>query len=106
MNQSQQTLVGSGGSLTSGDRPKQIPRKLYRVGEVVAYAGLSRQTIHNYSIMGLLPESEWTDGGHRLYDEGVFARLDRIAELKVQNRSMKHIRIAMADFDKNPPAGH
>ena len=59
-----------------------VPTKLYRIGELVRYTPFSRQTIHNYTIMGLIQESEWTQGGHRLYDETVFARLSRILELR------------------------
>jgi DNA-binding transcriptional MerR regulator len=59
-----------------------VPAKLYRIGELVRYTPFSRQTIHNYTIMGLIQESEWTQGGHRLYDERVFARLSRILELR------------------------
>ena len=46
-----------------------IPAKLYRIGELVSYTPFSRQTIHNYTIMGLLREAERTEGGHRLYDQ-------------------------------------
>ena len=60
----------------------QSPVKLYRIGELVRYSPFSRQTIHNYTIMGLIREVQWTDGGHRLYDESVFERLSRIIELK------------------------
>ena len=70
----------------------RIPPKLYRIGEVVEYSGVSRQTIHNYTTMGLLCESRWTRGGHRLYDESAFERLDKIAELKAQNKSLEEIR--------------
>jgi len=73
-------------------RSKVKPPKLYRIGEVVDYSGMSRQTVHNYTIMGLLHESKWTSGGHRLYDESVFERLDEIAELKSKNMSMEEIR--------------
>jgi DNA-binding transcriptional MerR regulator len=59
-----------------------VPAKLYRIGELVRYTPFSRQTIHNYTIMGLIQESEWTQGGHRLYDETVFARLSRILEMR------------------------
>jgi hypothetical protein len=77
-------------ALPGARRP--IPPKLYRIGEVVAYSGMSRQTIHNYTIMGLLHETQWTDGGHRLYDENVFGRLDKIAELKASEKTMQEIR--------------
>jgi DNA-binding transcriptional MerR regulator len=60
----------------------QTPVKLYRIGEVVKHTPFSRQTIHNYTIMGLIQESEWTDGGHRLYDETVFTKLAQIDKLR------------------------
>jgi DNA-binding transcriptional MerR regulator len=59
-----------------------IPAKLYRIGEVVRFTPFSRQTIHNYTTMGLIQEAGWTDGGHRLYDESVFQRLAKIMELR------------------------
>ena len=58
------------------------PAKLYRIGEIILYYPVSRQTIHNYTIMGLIREAQWTNGGHRLYDESVFERLAEIDELK------------------------
>ena len=63
-------------------RSFQILVKLYRIGELVRYSPFSRQTIHNYTIMGLIREAQWTEGGHRLYDESVFERLSKIIELK------------------------
>jgi DNA-binding transcriptional MerR regulator len=64
------------------DHALQIPSKLYRIGELVRYTPFSRQTIHNYTIMGLIREAEWTEGGHRLYDESVFQKLSKIIELR------------------------
>jgi DNA-binding transcriptional MerR regulator len=58
------------------------PRKLYKIGEVMRHSGLSRQTVHNYTILGLITEAERTESGHRLYDEAVFDRIERIAVLK------------------------
>ncbi|MCD4830879.1 MAG: MerR family transcriptional regulator [Anaerohalosphaeraceae bacterium] len=63
----------------------EIPVKLYRIGEIVRYTPYSRQTIHNYTIMGLIKEAKWTEGGHRLYDESVFERLSQITELRKNN---------------------
>ena len=80
-----------------GQALPEIPPKLYRIGELVEYAGISRQTIHNYVTMGLLPERRWTKGGHRLFDEETFARLATIQRLKAQHRSMQYIR---EDFDR------
>ena len=69
----------------------EVPVKLYRIGELVRYTPFSRQTIHNYTIMGLIRESQWTDGGHRLYDESVFRRLAKIIELK-KTKTLSEIR--------------
>jgi DNA-binding transcriptional MerR regulator len=69
----------------------QIPIKLYRIGELVDYTPFSRQTIHNYTIMGLIREAKWTDGGHRLYDESVFERLTKIMQLK-KTKTLSEIR--------------
>ena len=69
----------------------EIPAKFYRIGDLVSYTPFSRQTIHNYTIMGLIREARWTDGGHRLYDETVFQRLSRIIELK-KTKTLAEIR--------------
>ena len=74
------------------ESPKlQVPAKLYRIGDLIYYTPFSRQTIHNYTIMGLIREAQWTEGGHRLYDESVFERLSRIIELK-RTRTLWEIR--------------
>jgi DNA-binding transcriptional MerR regulator len=69
----------------------KIPAKLYRIGELIRSTPLSRQTIHNYTIMGLIREAQWTEGGHRLYDESVFERLAKITELK-KTKTLMQIR--------------
>jgi DNA-binding transcriptional MerR regulator len=69
----------------------KIPAKLYRIGEIVDYTPFSRQTIHNYTIMGLIREVKWTEGGHRLYDESVFERLSEIIRLR-KTKTLSEIR--------------
>ncbi|MFN3166340.1 MAG: MerR family transcriptional regulator [Phycisphaeraceae bacterium] len=63
----------------------QPPPKRYRIGELARHTGLTRQTLHNYTRWGLIEEAEWTPGGHRLYDESVFARLGAILRLRKQH---------------------
>src|SRR5512146_9702 len=77
-----------------------VPAKLYRIGELVRYTPFSRQTIHNYTIMGLIQESEWSQGGHRLYDETVFARLSRILELR-KTMTLTQIRRILNQEDES-----
>ena len=71
--------------MVSPDQERKPPRKLFRIGEVMRYSGLSRQTVHNYTVLGLISEVERTDAGHRLYGEEVFDRLARIEEMKKTN---------------------
>jgi len=99
---SEQDRAGEAEAVRKGTGSRRpIPPKLYRIGEVVNYSGMSRQTVHNYTTMGLLRESRWSDGGHRLYDESVFARLDAIAELKAKHMSLQDIREHFARMDKD-----
>lgn len=67
------------------------PPKKYRIGEVAEFSQLSRQTIHNYTHLGLIKEQERTKGDHRLYDESVFSRLERIKVLR-KRHPLKEIK--------------
>ena len=89
-------------ALTNRASPRRpIPPKLYRMSEMVEYTGVSRQTIHNYTTMGLISESRRTPGGHRLYEESVFGRLDLIEEMKSQKKSLREIRAQLAKLDRD-----
>ncbi len=67
------------------------PRKLYKIGEVMRYTGLSRQTLHNYTMMGLIQEAERTDAGHRLYGEEVFDRIEKIKMFQ-RHRPLREVK--------------
>lgn len=66
--------------------------KLYKMGEVVQYSGLSRQTVHNYTLAGLISEAKRTPSGHRLYDESVFDKLEQIKVLQEKNYTLMQIK--------------
>ena len=88
----------------------RVPPKLYKIGEVMQYTGLSRQTIHNYTTLGLIQEETRTQtGDHRLYPETVFKDISKIKELKIQGKSLMEIRQVMEEIRKRrlqqePPA--
>lgn len=75
------------------------PPKLYKIGEVIQYSNLSRQTVHNYTTMGLIQEETRTvPGNHRLYPETVFDDLEKIQELKALGKSLREIREIMDEL--------
>jgi len=67
------------------------PPKRYKVGEIMRHTNLSRQTIHNYTILGLITPVERTDSGHRLYDESVFDRIRLIEGMK-RHRTLQQVK--------------
>lgn len=67
------------------------PPKRYKVGEIMRHTGLSRQTIHNYTMLGLLQPVERTESGHRLYSEEVFDRIRKIELMKI-HRTLNEIK--------------
>ncbi|MBI5366242.1 MAG: MerR family DNA-binding transcriptional regulator [Planctomycetes bacterium] len=75
------------------------PRKLFKIGEVIEYSGISRQTLHNYTILGLIAAAERTPSGHRLYPEGVFERLRRIKHWKA-HRSLVEVKRLLDALDQ------
>jgi len=77
------------------------PPKLYKAGELAAYTGLTRQTIHNYTRWGLIQEAGWTAGRHRLYGTSVFPRLRRILQLRREDRTVPEMRDIL-DRELNP----
>ncbi len=56
------------------------------------YTGLSRQTLHNYTLAGLIQEARRTPSGHRLYDDAVFDRLEQIKILQSKNYTLFQIK--------------
>lgn len=84
------------------------PPKLYKIGEVMKFTGLSRQTLHNYTMMGLIHAAERTESGHRLYGEGVFERIEKIERWKA-HRPLREVKELLDAEDREkaqagPPA--
>lgn len=64
------------------------------------YTGLSRQTIHNYTLAGLIYEARRTVSGHRLYDESVFDRIEQIKVLQSKNYTLYQIKKLLEQPEK------
>jgi DNA-binding transcriptional MerR regulator len=66
------------------------------IGQLSRRAGLPVKTIRYYSDEGLLPPSERSDAGYRLYSEGDLARLDLILTLREAGLSLTTIGAVLA----------
>jgi DNA-binding transcriptional MerR regulator len=69
--------------------PPEKPHKLYKIGELIERTGIGRQTLHNYTMLGLIEATSRTPSGHRLYDESAFEVLERIKQLRKTHTLME-----------------
>ena len=76
------------------------PLKLFKVGEIMRHTKLSRQTIHNYTMLGLIKPAERTPSGHRLYGEEVFDRIKKIELLKLHHTLDEVRTMLLAEDEK------
>lgn len=65
---------------------------LHLIGDVARRTGLSVSAIRYYSDEGLVPPTDETDGGHRLYDLGAIARFEFIRTLRDLDTGLDQIR--------------
>lgn len=73
------------------------------VHEVSKISGVSIRALHHYDRIGLLPATEVTKAGYRLYDEAALERLQHILLFKELEFSLKDIKeiLDSPDFDRN-----
>jgi DNA-binding transcriptional MerR regulator len=69
-----------------------LPRKLEKIGAVARRSGLTVKTIRFYCDEGLIQPSGRSEGGYRLFDEGVFAELALIRTLRAMEISLPDVR--------------
>jgi len=65
---------------------------LLKIGEVARRSRLTRQTLHNYVVMGLIRPGGRSAGGQRLFGEDVFVRLEMIERLKKRGYTLRDMR--------------
>ena len=79
-------------------RPLKTPP--FRIGDLIKMTGYSRQTLHNYTIQGLLPTLDKTPAGHRLYGEDVFLTL-RLIEVLKRHRRFDEVQILLEQWTEH-----
>ncbi|MBN2589609.1 MAG: MerR family transcriptional regulator [Sedimentisphaerales bacterium] len=67
-------------------------KKLLAVGPAAKEAGISRQTLQYYLMVGLLEPSETTETGRRLFDHKTIERIKLIKKLNESGYPLRAIR--------------
>jgi len=66
--------------------------KLYKTGEVLKRAGISREVFYRYLTMGLVRPARLSPGGHNLFGESVFKHIELIQRLNRSGFTLRDIR--------------
>ncbi|MBW3665099.1 MAG: MerR family transcriptional regulator [Actinobacteria bacterium] len=67
-------------------------RDIFQIGDVAERVGLSLRTMRYYEEVGLVPPSDRSPGGFRLYTESDIAQLELIKQLKPLGFSLDQMR--------------
>ena len=67
-------------------------RKLMQIGAAADKAGISRQSLQYYLMVGLLEPTEVTDTGRRLFDDEAVTRIKLIRKLNQSGYPLRAIR--------------
>lgn len=73
------------------------------VNEVSKLTGVSIRALQYYDTIGLLPPTEYTEAGYRMYDDAAMERLQQILLFKELEFPLKEIKAIMdaPDFDRD-----
>ena len=72
--------------------PQENDEKLLSIGKAAEKAGISRQTLQYYLMLGLLEPREVTATGRRKFDEGNIERIKLIKKLNESGYPLRAIR--------------
>ena len=70
-----------------------------KVSQLGARAGVSADTVRYYDRLGLLPATERSESGYRLYDERAVARLRQIRQAQAMGLRLSQIAELMRTLD-------
>ncbi len=69
-----------------------LPPGVYKVGEFARLTGMTRSTVHQYILIGLLMPVGRTVGGQRLYNEESLGRIKRIRDMQGDGLTLGEIK--------------
>ena len=70
--------------------------RLYTIGELARRTGLSVKTIRFYSDSGVVPPTDRTHSGYRLYDVSAISRLELVRTLRELGAGLEEVRSVLA----------
>ena len=74
---------------------------LLSIGKAAQEAGVSRQSVQYYLMVGLLRPTKTTDSGRRLFDRGAIERIRLIRHLNQTGYTLRAIRELFMTRDKS-----
>ena len=80
---------------TTESSPKPRAGARYSIGRLAAAAGVHLETIRYYERIGMMPEPDRGEGGHRRYDDGHRARLSFIRRARELGFGLDDIRVLL-----------
>lgn len=86
------TLHQGESQVAAGHPVELLPGALEKIGAVANRSGLTVKTIRFYCDEGLIQPSSRSEGGYRLFDEGVFAELALIRTLRAMEIPLPDVR--------------
>jgi DNA-binding transcriptional MerR regulator len=72
----------------------------FRIGELSARSGVSRDALRYYERLGLMPRARRTTGGFRLYPPGTLDRIRYIKQAKLNGLTLREIRELLGFQDR------
>lgn len=81
---------------------KQDNKNLVQIGKAAQKAGVSRQSLQYYLMLGLLEPTHTSDTGRRLFDEKAVEKIKLIKNLNKSGYPLRAIRDLF--MNKNQPA--
>ena len=83
-------------------RLTQSENKLLPIGQAARQAGVSRQSLQYYLMVGLLEASRTTATGRRFFDRNAIERIRLIKQLNASGYTLRAIRELFLDDSKLP----
>ncbi len=66
--------------------------KLYKIGKAAETAGVSKQSLQYYLLVGLVEPTTRSEGGQQLFDDKVIERIKLIKQLNESGYPLREIR--------------